>query len=133
MSLQSKEVRFSMATNAVEKETRAAVEELSRSVRTLVHTGRGVFDASANVMERELAMVIRISEALRDDVFSRELLERARKEPIPAHFREDLHRAADLVADLGAIAQVTTTRFLESFADTLVADSRTERPVRRRS
>ena len=105
--------------NNVDEQTRATVEELSRSLRALVQTGRTVSDAAANVLERELAMVIRISEALRDDIFSRELLEKARKEPIPARFREDLHRGADLVADLAAIAQFTTTRFIESFADAL--------------
>lgn len=103
----------------VDEQTRATVEELSRSLRALVHTGRTVADSSANVVERELAMVIRISEALRDDIFSKELLEKARKEPIPARFREDLHRATDLIADLGAIAQFTITSFVESFADAL--------------
>lgn len=106
-------------TNRVDEQTRATVEELSRSLRALVHTGRAVADSSTNVVERELAMVIRISEALRDDIFSKELLEKARQEPIPARFREDLHRAADLIVDLGAIAQLTITSFVESFADAL--------------
>ena len=105
--------------NNVDEQARATVEELSRSVRALVQTGRTVTDATANVLERELAMVVRISEALRDDIFSKELLEQARKEPIPARFRADLHKGADLIADLAAIGQLTTTRFIESFADAL--------------
>ena len=107
-----------MATN-VDEQTRATVEELSRSLRVLVRSGRTVADASANVIERELAMVIRISEGLRDDILSRELLEHARKEPVPARFREDLHRATDLVADVGAVAYLSASRFLNTFSDTL--------------
>ncbi len=107
-----------MAQN-VDEQTRATVEELSRSLRALVKTGRSVADASGNVVERELAMVIRISEALRDDIFSKELLEKARRESVPARFREDLHRAADLVADMGAIASFTALHFMESVADAM--------------
>lgn len=103
-----------------EEQTRATVEELSKSLRTLVRSGRTVADAAGNVIERELAMAVHISEALRDDVFSKDLLERARKEPLPARFRQDLHSAADVVADLGAIAYQTFFRFVDSFADALV-------------
>jgi len=114
--------------NNVDAQTRATLEELSRSLRNLVRSGRTVADASANVIERELAMAIRISEALRDDIFSQELLDRARKEPLPVRFREDLHRAVDLGADLGAVAYVTSIRFIDSFADALTRDPKGESP-----
>lgn len=111
---------------AFEEQTRATVEELSKSLRTLVRSGRTVADAAGNVMERELAMAIRISEALRDDVFSKELLERARQEPLAVRMRENLHGAADLIGDLGALAYHTFFRFVDSFADALAGATATE-------
>ena len=107
----------------VEAQTRETVEQLSRSVATLLKTGRTVVNASANVVERELAMVIRISEALRDETISRETLERARKEPIPAQFREDLHKAVDLMVDVAAVAGFMAFRFVDSLADGLVTNA----------
>src|SRR5262245_29689613 len=107
----------------VEEQTRETVEQLNRSVATLLKTGRTVVNASASVVERELAMVIRISEAIRDETFSRETLERARKEPIPAQFREDLHRAVDLMVDVAAVGGFMALRFVDSVADSLVANN----------
>ena len=113
-----------MATSGnVEVQTRETVEQLSRSVATLLKTGRTVVNASANVVERELAMVIRISEALRDETISRETLESARKEPIPAQFRQDLHQAVDLMVDVAAVAGFMAFRFVDSLADGLVTNA----------
>ncbi len=108
-----------MSTHAesVVNEQPTGLEDVVRSVRAVVRASRAVGEASADVLERELAMAISISEQIRDNVFSEKMLEEARAEGLPARLRSDAHRALDLAADAGAIVYNSALTFLENFAD----------------
>ncbi len=108
-----------MSTHAesVVNEQPTGLEDVVRSVRAVVRASRAVGEASADVLERELAMAIGISEQIRDSVFSEKMLEEARTEGLPARLRSDAHRVLDLAADAGAIVYNSALTFLENFAD----------------
>ena len=88
-------------------------DDIARSLSSLVDSSFHLAETGAEVIERELAMVIRLSERVRDQVISADLLEQARKQPIPAKFRADAHAVVDLAADLGAIAFQSTVNFID--------------------
>ena len=91
--------------------------DVVRSVRSLARTSRTLGEDTANIMERELAMAISISERIRNDVVSDQALEEARKEPLPARLRDDAHRVLDLVADAGSLLYVNSIKFFEVLTD----------------
>jgi hypothetical protein len=93
------------------------LEDVTRSVRALLRSTRNLGTASLEVLERELAMAISISEGIRDDIVSREALERVRSEGVMAKFRLDSHRVVDLALDAGSLAVNSGLEFLENFAD----------------
>ncbi len=98
-------------------ETKVGLEDVTRSVRALLRTSRQLGVSTLDVAERELAMAISISESIRDDIVSREALERARHQGVMARFRHDTHRVVDLVMDASSIAVNSSLDFLENFAD----------------
>ncbi|HHH48207.1 MAG TPA: hypothetical protein ENK51_04895 [Gammaproteobacteria bacterium] len=102
---------------SVIEEQPTGLEDVARSVRAVIRASRAVGEASADVLERELAMAISISEQIRDNVFSEKILEQARTQGLPARLRSDAHRALDLAADAGAIVYNGALAFLENFAD----------------
>ncbi len=102
---------------SVVKEQPTGLEDVTRSIRAVMRASRAVGEASADVLERELAMAISISEQIRDNVFSEKMLKEARTEGLPARLRSDAHRALDLAADAGAIVYNSALAFLENFAD----------------
>lgn len=97
--------------------TAAGLEDVTRSLRVLTRNGRELVVDGGAVLERELAMAITISERLRDDSFSAEALERARKGRLNSTLRADAHRLVDLVADVGGVAAQSAVRFAEQLAD----------------
>lgn len=104
-------------TQAATTEKPTGLEDVVRSVRVLARSARNLGVASAEVVERELAMAISISAQLRDDVISKAMLEEARREELPAKLRKDAHDTVNLLADAGAVLFLAATRFLENFAD----------------
>ena len=102
---------------SVVTEAPTGLEDVTRSVRAVLRATRSVGEASADVLERELAMAINISEQIRDNIVSEKMLKEARTVGLPARLREDAHRALDLVADTGAIFYNSALTFLEKFAD----------------
>lgn len=104
------------AKNVLEEKP-TGLEDVTRSVRALARATRSVGESAADVIERELAMAINISEQIRDRVISPDMLAEARSEGLPARLREDAHRALDLVADVGSIAYTSLLEFLERFTD----------------
>jgi butyrate kinase len=102
---------------SVVTEQPTGLEDVTRSVRAVLRATRSVGEASADVLERELAMAISISEQIRDKVVSEKMLKEARSEGLPARLRSDAHRALDLAADTGAIFYNSALTFLEKFAD----------------
>ena len=104
-------------SKSVIKEQPTGLEDVTRSVRAVVRATRTVGEASADVLERELAMAISISEQIRDNVISEKMLEKTRTEGLPARLRTDAHRSVDLIADIGSILYNSTLTFLEKYAD----------------
>jgi len=93
------------------------LEDVVRSVRSLARATRNLGTASADVVERELAMAINISEQLRNEVISAETLEDARKQSLPSRLRKDAHDTVNLVADVGSVLFLVASRFVENFVD----------------
>ncbi len=93
------------------------LEDVTRSVRALLRSGRSLGTSTLEVAERELAMAISISESIRDDIVTREALERARHQGVMARLRQDGHSVVDLVMDASTIAVYGGLDFLENFAD----------------
>jgi len=104
-------------TNPVATQKPTGLEDVVRSVRALARTTRNLGELSAEVVERELAMAINISEQLRSDVISAQTLEEARKQSLPSKLRKDVHDTVDLVADVGSVLFLIATRFVENFVD----------------
>jgi hypothetical protein len=78
---------------------------------------REVGEASADVLEREVALAIRLSEDIRDRIVTERMLEEARSDRLMSRLRENTHRVVDLFADATSVAFVSGKQFLESFAD----------------
>ncbi len=104
-------------SKSVVKEQPTGLEDVTRSVRAVVRATRTVGEASADVLERELAMAISISEQIRDNVISKKMLEKTRTDGLPARLRTDAHRTVDLIADIGSILYNSALTFLEKYAD----------------
>lgn len=97
--------------------TGQGVEDVTRTVRQVTRTGRDLVTDVGEVLERELAMAISISERLRDEAVSEELLREVRTMRVHAGIRDSAHRAVDLVADAVGVALLTAARFTERLAD----------------
>ncbi len=108
---------MSEVAESVVKEEPTGLEDVTRSLRALLRTTRGLGVATTEVIERELAMAIRISEQMRDKVVSPEALREARRHGLIASFRSDAHHAVDLAADAGGVLFNSLLGFLENFAD----------------
>ena len=93
------------------------VEDVTRSVRELARRTRELGESVADVAERELAMAIRISARVRDEVISANKLAEARRSPLSAKLRQDAHEIVDVVADVGTVLAISTVDFFESFTD----------------
>lgn len=107
----------SRPTKAAPREEAGGVEDLARAVRTLAHNSRDLLTDAAEVLERELAMAVAVSERLRDEAVSEELLRDARSVRVQAGLRESAHNVLDLVADAVGVATVTAVRFGEAMVD----------------
>jgi hypothetical protein len=89
------------------------VDDVVRSIGSLVDSSVCLAEKTADVMERELALVIRLSQRVRDEVIAADTLASARKQPVPARFREDAHAIVDLVADIGAVFIQSSVNFID--------------------
>jgi hypothetical protein len=88
-------------------------QEIARSLGALADSSIRLVETGADVMERELALVIRLAQRVRDQVISADLLAEARKQPVPAKFREDAHAIVDLVADVAAVIVQSSVNFVD--------------------
>ena len=104
-------------TQPTVSEKPTGLEDVMQSVQDLARSASDLGKVSANVVERELALAVKISAQLRDDVISKETLEEARKQELPAKLRKDAEDTINLIADFGAIMLLTVTRFLKNFTD----------------
>lgn len=95
----------------------AGLEDVTAAVRVLARNSRDLVTDAGAVLEREMAMAIEMSERLRDETVSRQLLKQARSLRVQADLRDDAHRVVDLVADAIGVASVSVVRFAERMAD----------------
>jgi hypothetical protein len=103
--------------NASKHENPTGLEDVIRSVRELARSTRSVGLDAAHIVEREIGVVMGISERIRDNTFSTEILHKARSEPLMANLRQDTHRAVDLFADFTSVAFVIVSDFVDGFLD----------------
>lgn len=96
----------------------SGVDDVARTMGSLIQSSVHLAETTADVMERELALAIRLSQRVRDQVLSEELLATARKQPIPARFRQDAHDIVDLVADIGAVVFQASLNFVDGLTGT---------------
>jgi len=110
------------ASSRSRKNDARGVEDVAGALRTLARNSRDLITDAGDVLERELAMAVTVSERLRDDAVSDALLSEARSVRVQAGLRDSAHRVVDLVADVAGVATVTVVRFGEA----MVAQPRTE-------
>lgn len=94
-------------------------DDVSRSLKAVIRSSRNLGENSIDFVAREVAMAVRLSEQVRDEIFSAGLLDESRKSPVPASFRGSAHRAVDVVADIGSIGWVLAMRVADSIAGKL--------------
>ena len=99
------------------KNASEGVEDLTRSVRVLARNSRNLVTDAGEVLERELAMAVEVSERLRAQTVSDELLAEARAVRVQAGLRRSAHGVVDLVADAVGVATVSAVRFVETMVD----------------
>lgn len=93
------------------------LEDITRSLRALLRTGRVLGEGSLDLVEREVALAIQLSEDIRDQTIDKARLDEARADKLMSTLRRDTHRAVDLFADATSLIYVNGRRFLEAFAD----------------
>ena len=106
----------SPATELAE-EMGTGLEDVVRSLRELTRTGRELATSTTDVLEREIAMAISISEDIQASFIRPEALEEIRTAGVAGRLRGDAHRALDLAADTVVIASLSVIRLAERFAD----------------
>jgi hypothetical protein len=98
-------------------DARTGVEDLTRTARQVVRSGRDLITDVGEVLERELAMAVSISGQLRDQAVSQEMLSEARSLRVQSSVRDSAHHIVDLIADAVGVATLTIARFGERLAD----------------
>jgi hypothetical protein len=86
-------------------------------VRVLARSSRDLINDAGGVLERELAMVVEVSERLRDQTVSEELLREGREVRVLSGLRRSAHSFVDLAADAVGVATVSAVRFGEAMVD----------------
>lgn len=96
-------------------ELATGMDELSRSLGVLALSARNLGLSTADMLEREMAMAIAISNQVRYAAISEQMLRRVREEGLPAKLRRDAHEIVDLVADIGFSVAVSVDDLLRGF------------------
>jgi hypothetical protein len=109
-------VKSSTSPEITDNQT-SGLEDVTRAVRTLARSSRDLLTEAGGVLERELAMAVAVSERLRDQAVSDELLRDARLIRVQSGLRGSAHRVVDLVADAVGVATVIVLRFGEAMVD----------------
>lgn len=105
------------STTATKPGDAAGLQDLTRSVRVLARSSRDLINDAGGVLERELAMVVEVSERLRDQTVSEELLREGREVRVLSGLRRSAHSFVDLAADAVGVATVSAVRFGEAMVD----------------
>lgn len=95
----------------------AGLADLTRSVRVLARSSRDLVADAGGVLERELAMAVEVSQRLRDETVSEELLREGREVRVLSGLRASAHSVVDLAADAVGVATVSAVRFGEAMVD----------------
>lgn len=100
------------------------LEDVVSAVRTLTRSGLALIENGGDVLERELSMVVRLSEQLRDNVVKPEALSSARDNAFYARLRSDAHQVVDLLADAGSVAALSAIHLATQVAEDLRTSAR---------
>lgn len=103
---------------AQKSEREGSFDDVSRSLKAVIRSSQHVGENTLDFVSKELAMAVKLSEQIRDEVFSAELLEEARTNSVAASFRATAHRAVDVAADVGSVAYVLTLHATGALAGT---------------
>ncbi|HEY0549024.1 MAG TPA: hypothetical protein VGF13_05445 [Verrucomicrobiae bacterium] len=100
-----------------EKRDAAGLEDVMRSVRVLARQARELVGEAGGVAEREIAMVLTVTEDVRDRVLSEEALKRGREQALLKNLRRDAHRAVDIAFDTAAVVFVFGADIVDKVLD----------------
>lgn len=95
----------------------AGLEDVTHAVRVLARNSRSLIADAGEVLEREVSMAVAMSERVRDEAVSKEMLKEARALRVHSDIRDSAHRVVDLVADAVGVASISVIRFAERMAD----------------
>lgn len=90
--------------------------EVVSSLRRVTRISQQLMLGANEVLERELAMAVSISEGIRDRTITDVALSEARTGRLHARLREDAHRIVDLAADISGVATGSAVSFISQFA-----------------
>lgn len=93
-----------------------AGREVVQSLRRVTRTSQQLMLGANEVLERELAMAVSISEGIRDHTITEGALSEARAGRLHARLRGDAHRIVDLAADIAGVATGAAISFISQFA-----------------
>jgi hypothetical protein len=96
---------------------RTGLEDLTRTAGQVARSGRDLITDVGEMLERELAMAVSISERLRDQTVSQQMLSEARSLRVQSSVRDSAHHIVDLIADAVGVTTLTIARFGEQLAD----------------
>lgn len=95
------------------------LEDVVAAVRTLTRSGLSLIESGGDVLERELSMVVKLSEQLRDRVVKPETLDGARSNEFYSRLRADAHQLVDVLADAGTVAVLSAIELATQVAEEL--------------
>lgn len=96
----------------------AGLTDVVRAARDLARQARRIVEDAGGLADRELSMLLNVSENLRDRLVSPEALAKGRENKIFADFRHSTHRVVDLGFDVVATGYVFTVETVGNFLDT---------------
>jgi hypothetical protein len=91
------------------------IDDILASLHSVTRAGGRVVVTGGSLLEREINMAIRLSEDVRDSLFSAEALEEARARPLNHRLRSDGYRLVDLLADVGGVTVHGAIRVADTF------------------
>jgi 4-hydroxy-3-methylbut-2-enyl diphosphate reductase len=98
-------------------DTAAGLNDVVRTARNLARQARRTVEDAGGLAERELAMLLNVSEKLRDRLANPKALAQGREHALFAGLRHSTHRAVDLGFDAVATGYVFTVETVENFLD----------------
>ena len=91
------------------------LDDVIEALQSVTRGGGRLAESGGNLIERELNMVIGLSEEVRDSLISAQALKEARAQPLNGRLRKDGHRVVDLLVDIGGVTVHGAIRAADTF------------------